>query len=72
MDNLWDATRGSTSGKSAADQAKRSVLPTRTGVMMARSSEFNPVPRLMEWSFESSKGWSFESSRGVVCSTGSR
>jgi len=48
MDNLWDATRGSTPGKSATDQAKRSVFFTRIGVMMARSSEFNLVPRLME------------------------
>jgi len=31
MDNLWDATRGSTLGKSAADQAKRYVLLTRIG-----------------------------------------
>jgi len=57
MDNLWDATRGSTPGRSVVDQAKRSVLPTRTGVMMACPSEFNPVPRLMEWPFESSRGW---------------
>jgi len=49
MDNMWDATRRSTPGKSAADQTKRSMLLTRTGVMMARSSEFNSVPRLMEW-----------------------
>jgi len=48
MDNLWDATRGSTPSKSAADQAKRFVLPTRMGVMMARSSQSSPVPRLME------------------------
>jgi len=64
MDNLWDATRGSTPGRSAADQAKRSVLLTRIGVMMARLSEFNPVPRLMEWPFGSS--------RGEVSSTGSK
>jgi len=64
MDNLWDATRGSTLGKSAADQAERSVLPTRTGVIMARLSEFNLVPRLMEWPFGSSTG--------EVSSTGSR
>ena len=64
MDSLWDAIRGSTPGKSAADQAKRSVLLTRIGVMMARSSEFNLVPKLMEWPFESS--------RGEVSSTGSR
>jgi len=64
MDSLWDATRGSTPGKSAADQAKRSVLLTRIGVMMARSSKFNPVPKLMEWSVGSS--------RGDVSSTGSR
>jgi len=49
MDSLWDATRGSTPGRSAADQAKRSVLLMRMGVMMARSSEFKPVPRLIEW-----------------------
>jgi len=48
MDNLWDATRGSTPSKSTVDQAKRSVLPTRIGVMMARSSEFNPVLRLIQ------------------------
>jgi len=64
MDSLWDATRGSTLGKSAVDQAKRSVLLTKIGVMMARSSEFNPVPRLMEWPFRSS--------RGEVSSIGSR
>ena len=40
MDSLWDATRGSTPGKSAVDQAKRYVLLTKIGVMMARSSEF--------------------------------
>jgi len=56
MNSLWDATKGSTLGKSVADQAKRSVLPTRIGVMMARSSEFNPMPRLMEWPFKSSRG----------------
>jgi len=60
MDNLWDATRGSTPGKSAADQAKRSVLPTRTGMIMARSSEFNPMPR------------PYGSSTGEVSSTSSR
>jgi len=54
----------STPCKSAVDQAKRSALPTRSGVMMARSSESNLVPRLMEWPFGSS--------RGVVSSTGSR
>jgi len=64
MDNLWDATKGSTPGKSATNQAKRSVLPTRTGVMMACSLEFNPVPRLMEWPFGSS--------RAEVSSIGSR
>jgi len=64
MDSLWDATRGSTPGRSAANQAKRSVLLMRMGVMMARSSEFKPVPRLMEWSLGSS--------RGEVSSTGSR
>jgi len=64
MDSLWDATRGSTPAKSAADQAKRSVLLTRIGVMMARSSEFNLGPRLMEWPFKSS--------RGEVSLTGSR
>jgi len=56
MDSLWDATRGSTPGKSAVDQAKRSVLLTRIGVMMARSLEFKPVPKLMEWPFGSSRG----------------
>jgi len=61
---VWDATRGSTPGKSVANQAKRSMLPTRTGVMMARSLEFNLMPRLMEWPFGSS--------RGEVSSTGSR
>jgi len=64
MDSLWDATRRSTPGKSATDQAKRSVLLTRIGVMMACSLEFNPMPRLMEWPFGSS--------RGEVFSTGSR
>jgi len=64
MDNLCDATRGSTPGNLAADQAKWSVLSTRTGVMMARSSKLNPVPRFMEWPFRSSMG--------VVSSTGSR
>jgi len=64
MDSLWDTTRGSTPGKSTADQAKRSVLLTRIGVMMARSSEFKPVPKLMEWPFGSF--------RGEVSSTGSR
>jgi len=64
MDSLWDATRGSTPGRSAADQAKRFVLLVRMGVMMARSSEFKPVPRLIEWPLGSSKG--------EVSSTGSR
>jgi len=64
MDSLWDATRGSTPGRSTADQAKRSVLLMRMGVMMARSSEFRPVPRLMEWPLGSS--------RGEVSLTGSR
>jgi len=64
MDSLWDATRGSTPGRSAADQAKKSVLLMRIGVMMAHSLEFKPVPRLMEWSLGSS--------RGEVSSTGSR
>jgi len=64
MDNLWDATWGSSPGKSVADQAKRPVLPTRTSVMMACSSDSNSVPSLMEWPFGSS--------RGVVFSTGSR
>jgi len=64
MDNLWDATRGSTPGKSAADQAKRFVLLTSIGVMMARSSEFKLVPKLIEWPFGSS--------RGEVSSTGLR
>jgi len=57
MDNMWDATRGSTPGKSAVDQAKRFVLSTRMGVMMARSSKFNQVPRFMEWPFGSPGGW---------------
>jgi len=48
MDSLWDATRGSTPGRSAADQVKRSVLLVSMGVMMARSSEFKSVPRLIE------------------------
>jgi len=48
MDSLWDATWGSTPGRSAADQAKRSVLLMRMGVMVARSLEFKPVPRLIE------------------------
>jgi len=56
MDSLWDATKGSTPGKSVADQEKRSVLLTRIGVMMARSSEFKSVPKLMEWPFGSSRG----------------
>jgi len=64
MDSLWDATRGSTPGRSAADQAKSSVLLMRMGVMMTRSLEFKPVPRLMEWPLGSS--------RGEVSSTGSR
>jgi len=64
MDSLWDATRGSIPGRSVADQAKRSVLLMRMGVMMARSSEFKPVPRLMEWPLGSF--------RGEVSSTGSR
>jgi len=64
MDNFWDATRRSTPGKSAADQAKRSVLLTRIGVIMARSLEFKLVPKLMEWPLGSS--------RGEVSSTGSR
>jgi len=54
----------STPGRSAADQAKRSMLLMRMGVMMAHSSEFKPVPRLMEWPLESS--------RGEVSSTSSR
>jgi len=64
MDSLWDAIRGSTPGRSVADQVKRSVLLMRMGVMMARSSEFKPVPRLMEWSLGSF--------RGEVSSTGLR
>jgi len=56
MDSLWDATKRSTPGKSVADQEKRSVLLTRIGVMMARSSEFKSVPKLMEWPFGSSRG----------------
>jgi len=63
MDSLWDATRGSTLGRSAADQVKRYVLLIRMGVMMARSSEFKLVPKLMEWPLGSS--------RGEVSSTGS-
>jgi len=46
------------------DQAKRSVLLMRMGVIVAHSSEFKPVPKLMEWPLGSSKG--------VVSSTGSR
>jgi len=42
------ATRGSTLGRSATDQAKRSVLLVRMGVMMARSLEFKPMPKLIE------------------------
>jgi len=64
MDSLWEATRGSTPSKSAADQAKRYVLLTRIGVMMAHSYEFKPVPKLMEWPLGSS--------REEVSSTGSR
>jgi len=64
MDSLWEATRGSTPGRSATDQAKRSILLTRIDTMMARSSEFKPVPKLMEWPLGSS--------RGEVSSTGSR
>jgi len=64
MDSLWGATRGSTPGRSAGDQAKRSVLLIKMGVMMARSSKFKPVPKLMEWPLGSS--------RGEVSSTGSR
>jgi len=64
MDSLWDATRGSILGRSAVDQAKRSMLLIRMGVMMARSSEFKPVPKLMKWPLGSS--------RGEVSSTGSR
>jgi len=40
------------------------VLLTRIGVMMARSSEFKLVPKLMEWPLGSS--------RGEVSSTASR
>jgi len=64
MDSLWDATRGSTPARSAADQAKRSVLLMRMGVMMACSSVFKSVPRLIEWPLGSS--------RGEVSSIGSR
>jgi len=64
MDSLWDATRGSTPGRSAADQAKRFVLFMRMGVIMTRLSEFKPVPRLIEWPLGSS--------RGEVSSTGLR
>jgi len=54
----------STPGRSAADQAKRSVLLIRMGVMVARSLEFKLVPRLIEWPLGSC--------RGEVSSTGSR
>jgi len=64
MENLWDATKGSTPGRSAADHAKRSMLLMRMGVMMAHSSEFKPVPRLIEWPLGSF--------RGEVSSIGSR
>jgi len=47
-----------------ADEAKRSVLLMRMGVIVARSSEFKLVPKLMEWPLGSS--------RGVVSSTGLR
>jgi len=56
MNSLWDATRGSTLGRSVADQAKRSMLLVRMGVMMARLSEFKPVPKLIEWPLGSSIG----------------
>jgi len=56
MDSLWDATRGSTPGRLAVDQAKRYVLLMRMGMMMTRSSKFKPVPRLMVWSLGSSRG----------------
>jgi len=64
MDSLWDANRGSTPDRSTTDQAKRFVLLVRIAVMMACSSEFKPVPRLIEWPLGSSKG--------EVSSTGSR
>jgi len=48
MDSLWDATWGSTLGRSAANQAKRYVLLMRIGVIVARSLEFKPVPKLIE------------------------
>jgi len=48
MDSLWEATRGSTLGKSTANQAKRSVLLTRTGVMMARSLEGRFLQRVRD------------------------
>ena len=34
MDSLWDATWGSTPGRSAVDQAKIFVLLMRMGVML--------------------------------------
>jgi len=64
MDSMWDATRGSTPGRSVANQAKRSVLLMRMGVMMTRSSEFKLVPKLMKWPLGGS--------RGEVSSTSSR
>jgi len=64
MDSLWDAIRGSTLGRLAVDQAKKSVLLMRMGVMMTHSSEFKLVPRLIEWPLGSA--------RGEVSSTGSR
>jgi len=51
-------------GKSAADQAKRSVLLMRVGVRMSRCSGYKPVPSLMARPLGSSSG--------VVSSIGSR
>jgi len=48
MDSLWDATWGSTPGRSAVDHAKRSVVLMRICVIVALSSEFKPVPKLIE------------------------
>jgi len=48
MDSLWDVTWGSTPGRSVVDQAKRFVLLMRIGVIVARSSEFKAVPKLIE------------------------
>jgi len=56
MDNLWDATLGSTPGKSAADQEKRFVLLTRVGVRMSRCSGCKPMLSLMVRPLGSSRG----------------